>query len=66
MPNAVCLQVEIPEELHNMVQRFLQNHDRWDQDRLFQAALALFLIQHGLSDRYTSRLYIDTLFQSAA
>ncbi|NJN32078.1 MAG: DUF2811 domain-containing protein [Synechococcales cyanobacterium RM1_1_8] len=60
--NTVSLQVEIPEDLHNCLRRFLEDRPLWDQDRTFSAALSLFLIQNGERDRCTSRIYLDTLF----
>ncbi|MEA5463650.1 DUF2811 domain-containing protein [Leptothoe sp. PORK10 BA2] len=41
---------------------YLEQHPAWDQDRVFSAALSLFLMQNGESDRRTSRVYLDTLF----
>lgn len=63
MPARISLQIEIPEELHQTLQRFLESRDHWDRDRLFQASLALFLLQNGMNDRKTSRFYLDALFR---
>ncbi|RMF27139.1 MAG: DUF2811 domain-containing protein [Cyanobacteria bacterium J083] len=38
---------EIPEELHESLKRFLETHPKWDQDRVFAAALSLFLLQNS-------------------
>jgi len=49
----------------------LENHANWDQDRLFTAALSLFLLQNEESDRISAnllphqaaRVYLDSVFQ---
>ncbi|MCG8365578.1 MAG: DUF2811 domain-containing protein [Pseudanabaenales cyanobacterium] len=62
----ISILAEIPEELHESLKRFLETHPTWDQDRVFCAALSLFLLQNGQSDRNTSRIYLNTLFDYAA
>lgn len=57
---------EIPEELHNAAQDYLDTNKAWDQDRLMQAALSLFLMQNGRCDSAVSRAYLDSLFSEAA
>jgi hypothetical protein len=57
---------EIPEELHVSLANFLEHHPTWDQDRVFAAAISLFLLQNGRKDQTTSRIYLDTLFDAAA
>jgi len=59
---SVSLSVEIPEELHASVQQYLDVHSGWSQDRLFCAAISLFLMQNGVTKRQVSRLYLDSLF----
>lgn len=66
----VSLLVEVPEELHETLQRYLDTHPTWTQQRAFSAALSLFLMQnHGSNDtgcdRAVSRIYLDTLFEFA-
>lgn len=62
----VSLFVEVPEHLHEALQRYLDTHPAWNQERAFSAALALFLMQNGGSDRGVNRTYLDTLFDVAA
>ena len=62
----ISILAEIPEELHESLKCFLETHPTWDQDRVFCAALSLFLLQNGQSDRNTSRIYLDTMFDYAA
>jgi hypothetical protein len=67
----ISILAEIPEELHESLQSYLETHPNWDQDRVFAAALSLFLLQNG--DRKTAesaqnyracaRVYLETLFQ---
>ncbi|MBE9078888.1 DUF2811 domain-containing protein [Romeria aff. gracilis LEGE 07310] len=61
----ISILAEIPEDLHESLKSFLESHPAWDQDRAFSAALSLFLLQNGDSDRRTSRIYLDTLFNYA-
>jgi hypothetical protein len=62
----ISILAEIPEELHETLKGYLEAHPDWDQDRVFSAALSLFLLQNGDSDRATARVYLDTLFQRTA
>jgi hypothetical protein len=70
----VSILAEIPEELHESLTAYLENHPDWDQDRVFAAALSLFLLQNGDSDtsetsqnhRQAARVYLETLFQRSA
>ncbi len=72
MSTAVSILAEIPEELHLSLKNYLENHPNWDQDRVFAAALSLFLLQNNggqnSSDasqnyRACARVYLETLFQ---
>ncbi|MGB3573939.1 MAG: DUF2811 domain-containing protein [Phormidesmis sp.] len=67
MQAPVSVLAEIPEELHESLKGFLDTHPAWDQDRLYAAALSLFLLQNGQKegDRTVSRIYLDTLFDYA-
>lgn len=65
MKITVNILAEIPEELHESLKGYLENHPTWDQDRVFSAALSLFLLQNGDNNRQTSRVYLDTLFNCA-
>jgi hypothetical protein len=60
---SVNLLVEIPEELYQALQTHLERSPNWDQERLFTAAISLFLLQNGERDVNVSRLYLDSLFQ---
>ena len=46
MTVTVSINVEIPEELYESMSGFLDDHQDWDQDRTFAAALSLFLLQN--------------------
>jgi hypothetical protein len=67
----VSILAEIPEELHGAVAYYLEKHANWDQDRLFVAALSLFLLQNVesdstsavLSSQQAARVYLDSVFQ---
>lgn len=71
MNTSVSILAEIPEELHESLQNYLETHPTWDQDRVFAAALSLFLLQNetdrtpqaSQSYRACARVYLETLFQ---
>lgn len=71
MSTNVSILAEIPEELHETLKRYLESHPDWDQDRVFAAALSLFLLQNrGSGDRLaspsyrsTAKVYLNALFQ---
>lgn len=65
MNATISILAEIPEELHETLKGYLESHPDWDQDRVFAAALSLFLLQNGESDRRTTRVYLDSLFKRA-
>jgi Protein of unknown function (DUF2811) len=66
MDSPVSIFVEIPETLHESLIGFLDNRPDWDQDRVFSAAVSLFLLQNRNSDRQVGRIYLDSLFQRTA
>ena len=66
MNATVSILAEIPEELHETLKGYLEAHPDVDQDRVFTAALSLFLLQNGDCDRRAARVYLDTLFKHAA
>jgi hypothetical protein len=72
MHSTVSILAEIPEDLHESLKKYLETHPDWDQDRVFAAALSLFLLQNGDSTtpessqnyRRAARVYLETLFQN--
>jgi hypothetical protein len=74
MNATVSILAEIPEDLHESLKRYLENHPTWDQDRVFAAALSLFLLQNGngrtpeasQTYRACARVYLESLFQYPA
>lgn len=62
MSATVSILTEIPESLHQSLKGYLETHPDWDQDRVFTAALSLFLLQNGNGDRRAARVYLETLF----
>ena len=61
-PATVSLLVEIPEDLHQSIQNYLDVHKNWSQERMMQAALSLFLMQNGINKPHVNRLYLESLF----
>lgn len=66
MTATVSLRAEVPEPLLQSMQGFIESHPNWDQYRLFQAALAGFLVQNGLKNRDVTRCYLANLFPAQA
>jgi len=72
MNSTVSILAEIPEELHYSLKNYLETHPHWDQDRVFAAALSLFLLQNngGQSTedsqnyRACAKVYLETLFET--
>jgi hypothetical protein len=56
--------VEVKEPLHSALQRFLDTHSEWDQDRLLNAAISLFLLQNSQTrETDAARIYLDSIFK---
>lgn len=72
MNSTVSILADIPEELHFSLKSYLETHPNWDQDRVFAAALSLFLLQNNSkqtieadqSHRACAKVYLEALFQS--
>lgn len=72
MNSTVSILAEIPEELHFSLKNYLETHPHWDQDRVFAAALSLFLLQNNNGQstedsqnyRACARVYLETLFET--
>lgn len=72
MNSNVSILADIPEELHFSLKSYLETHPHWDQDRVFAAALSLFLLQNNnnqameadQSHRACAKVYLEALFQS--
>ena len=62
MAGTVSMTAEVPEPLLQSMQGFIEAHPNWDQYRLFQAALAGFLVQNGVQTREITRCYLANLF----
>ncbi|HEY9906079.1 MAG TPA: DUF2811 domain-containing protein [Thermosynechococcaceae cyanobacterium] len=65
MNTTVSILAEIPEGLHDALTGYLESHAAWDQDRLFAAALSLFLLQNGECDQQVAPIYVDNLFKQS-
>jgi len=62
----VSILTEIPEDLYEAMSHYLDAHAEWDQDRIFAAAVSLFLAQNSQCDRHAAQAYLDSLFQQPA
>jgi hypothetical protein len=61
--SAVSFHSELPQPLQQAMVAFIERCPNWDQYRLVQAALAGFLIQHGVESRDITRLYVGNMFR---
>ena len=61
--SSVSFQSELPQPLQQAMVAFIERCPNWDQYRLVQAALAGFLIQHGVESREITRLYVGNMFR---
>ncbi|HSM80318.1 MAG TPA: DUF2811 domain-containing protein [Nodosilinea sp.] len=62
----VSLMAEVPEDLYDALQVYLDGNHAWSQHRVFCAALSLFLMQNTSCDRDVNRIYLDALFDYTA
>ncbi|MCT0203186.1 DUF2811 domain-containing protein [Synechococcus sp. CS-602] len=62
-PAVVSMRAEVPEALLGSMRSFIESHPNWDQYRLFQAALAGFLVQNGVQSRAVTQCYVANMFQ---
>jgi len=66
------MEVEISEALYDSIRTYLEARPDWDQERVFTAALSLFLLQgrgeqsDDLIQRQCSRIYLDAMFKKWA
>ncbi len=58
----ISFQAEIPLSIQLAMKEFIDSHPNWDQYRLVHAALAGFLMQHGVQSRSINRLYVGKMF----
>ena len=71
--STVSILAEIPEILYESLQVYLDDHPRWDQDRVFAVALSQFLLQSDTdktpqeseSHRSCARVYLESLFEQS-
>lgn len=72
MNSTVSILADIPEELHFSLKSYLESHPHWDHDRVFAAALSLFLLQNSSdcaidaeqSQRACTEVYLEALFRA--
>ena len=57
--------VNLAEPIRESVARYLDGHPDWDQDRLINAAVSLFLMQNS-TDRRVAKTYLNAIFGEAA
>lgn len=73
MSTSISILTEIPEELHESLQNYLDTHPNWDQDQVFAVALSVFLLQNEKKQAAKSsqtykncaKVYLENLFQQS-
>ena len=63
MPSHVSVENQLPEDLHQAMGTFIEEHPHWDQYRLVQEAIAGFLFQQGCKDPSVVRHYFRGLLR---
>ncbi len=58
----ISFKCELQENLQKAMQKFVEEHPKWDQYRIIQAAIAGFLMQKGFQNRDLTRLYVGNMF----
>lgn len=53
---------ELPSEITQHLQLFVEQRPDWTQERIIRSALALFLLQNGVRDRAVSQVYLQAMF----
>ncbi len=62
----ISFQSKVPIALQLAMNKFIERYPNWDQYRLVQAALAGFLVQHGVETRSITRLYVGNMFSQSS
>jgi Protein of unknown function (DUF2811) len=69
MKSPVSILTEIPAELHESLQKYLEKNSNWDQDTVFTAALSYFLLQESQkraeNNLPCAQVYLETMFQQS-
>ena len=60
---SVSLLTDIPQDLQQQVQSFLDANPAWCQDDFVTCALAMFLMQVGDSTTSAARIYLDRTYK---
>jgi len=53
---------ELPSEISQHLQLFVEQRPDWTQERIMCSALALFLLQNGVRDQAVSQVYLQAMF----
>lgn len=56
-----ALSVDVEEHLLWHLQTFLESHSDWNQSRVINVAISLFLMQQGLASAKTLNIYMNNL-----
>ena len=58
----ISFKFDLQGNLQEAMNKFVEDHPKWDQYRILQAAIAGFLMQKGFQNRDLTRLYIGKMF----
>ena len=64
--STVSLNIELDSEIHSGIKEFLEHNSTWDQNRVFQTSVSLFLVQNPQfispeSNRVCSQAYLHSI-----
>lgn len=62
----ISAEVEIPKDLYEAVQAYIESDPSQSYERVMQAALSLFLMQNGVNQPQVNSLYLESLFGYSA
>ena len=58
----ISFKCELQENLQKAMKEFVEDHPNWDQYRILQAAISVFLMQKGFQNRDLTILYVCNKF----
>ena len=58
----ISFKCDLHGNLQKAMNKFVEDHPKWDQYRILQAAIAGFLMQKGFENRNLTRLYVGKMF----
>ena len=58
----ISFKFDLHGNLQQAMNKFVEDHPKWNQYRILEAAIAGFLMQKGFQNRQLTRLYVGKMF----